>query len=320
MKLITAFFKLIRWPNLFFIILTQFVFYFAIVESVYFPEASLSFDITQLNLKFYLLVFSSVAIAAAGYIINDYFDLQIDGINKPDKIVVDVVIKRRAAIIWHFALSFLGIVGSFIVSYKSNNWVIVMANVFCVILLWFYSTHFKKKLLIGNIVISVLTAWVILVIYFYVGANLFLIKGWNLSSHPFNEKLLYKLTILYAGFAFNISLIREIVKDMEDMQGDANYNCKTMPIVLGLPVAKMFVAVWIFFCVAVLLIIDVYAWQSGLRVSALYSVGSIVLPLVIILKKLNTAIDKKAFHQISNALKWVMLMGILSMLFFKFHI
>src|SRR6218665_1793852 len=222
MKLITAFFKLVRWPNLFFIALTQLLFYFCIFENLLINPGLQPHS----NRLFYLLVLTSVLIAAAGYIINDYFDLQIDHINKPDKVVVGKILKRRWAIVWHWVLSGAGIVLSLFISYKTGSWLIGFANIACVLLLWFYSTTFKKKLLSGNILIAALTAWVIVVVYFFCGANL---HQWNDAGY-IDERKFFKFTLLYGGFAFIISLIREVIKDLEDMYGDAQYNCRTMPI------------------------------------------------------------------------------------------
>jgi 4-hydroxybenzoate polyprenyltransferase len=198
MKLLIAFFKLIRWPNLFFIALTQFLFYHCIVLNV---SLSKTVGISFQN-DFHLLILASVFIAAAGYIINDYFDLQIDNINKPDKVVVDTIIKRRWAIMWHWILSATGILISAIISIKISQWSILIFNSLCVIALWFYSTHFKKKLLIGNILISLLTAWTIIVVYLFSGASLFNLHGWQIGQLPFDIKKLFKFTMLYAGFAF----------------------------------------------------------------------------------------------------------------------
>ena len=163
MKLIIAFFGLVRGLNLMFITLTQVLFYFFIQLSI-FKDASMT-PFLHLRL-FFLLVAASVFIAAAGYIINDYFDLNIDRVNKPHKLVVEKVIKRRWAIVWHLSLSALGVLISFYVGWKVNNILIGFANLACVALLWFYSTTFKRKLLLGNIVISMLSAWVVLVLYF----------------------------------------------------------------------------------------------------------------------------------------------------------
>ena len=310
MKLIAAFFKLIRWPNLFFIALTQCLFYFCVFE-------------TQLtepgyhhkHFFFYLLVTASVVIAAAGYIINDYFDVQIDAVNKPGKVVIDKIIKRRWAIIWHWLLSGFGILLGLYISFKIGNWVIAIANMFCVMLLWLYSTTFKKKILWGNVIIAALTSWVIVVVYFFCGAN---IAVWQQANIPFDARKFFKFMILYAGFAFIVSLIREVIKDLEDMEGDARYKCITMPIAWGVPASKVFTGVWLVVCIASLAIVQLYAWQSGMWVVTLYSIVLIIFPLLLILKKLYNASAPSHYHLLSSYVKIVMLAGILSMLFFIF--
>ena len=320
MKLFDAFLRLIRWPNLLFIALTQWLFYYCIVQSLYKQNATTSSHFPQLDYLFYLLMIASVIIAAAGYIINDYFDLQIDVVNKPDKVVVDKVVKRRWAIMWHLILSFLGIMISLYISYKTGKWIIVIANIFCVLLLWFYSTIFKRKLLSGNIMIAALTAWVIVVVYFFAGATIINYKGWLTTAYPFPIKRFYKFTILYAGFAFIVSLIREVIKDIEDMYGDAKYECKTMPIEWGIPASKVFTAVWIVVCMGTLAILQLYAWQSGWWMVSIYCIAAIILPLGIILRKLYRATVPADYHQLSSMVKLVMLAGILSMIFFKFYV
>jgi 4-hydroxybenzoate polyprenyltransferase len=312
MKLLIAFFKLIRWPNLFFIALTQLLFYHCIVLS----GTSSRFNFINFHTNFYLLILASVLIAAAGYIINDYFDLQIDNVNKPDKVLVDTIIKRRWAIMWHWILSATGILLSAYISIKVSQWSILIFNAVCVIALWLYSTHFKKKLLIGNILISLLTAWTIIVIYLFSGASLFDFHGWQIEQLPFDVKRLYKLTMLYAGFAFIVTLIREVVKDMEDMNGDVRFGCKTMPIVWGIPASKVFVAVWMIVCSGSLAIIQLYAWQNGFRFSVVYVVLLIIAPLLLLIKNLYRSETAADYHKISNQLKLIMLAGIISMLFF----
>jgi 4-hydroxybenzoate polyprenyltransferase len=319
MKLVTAFFRLIRWPNLVFIVVTQLLFYYCIILPLTQTAYLSSFLTTDLP---YLLLFtfSSVLIAAAGYIINDYFDLNIDRINKPEKLVVEKIIKRRWAIIWHWVLSFAGILIGIVLSFKSGNWMIALSNITCVILLWFYSTSFKKKLLIGNVVISLLTAWVILVfIVFWYGIPVSIVPGWHTVIYSFDTGKLFKLTILYAGFAFIISLIREVIKDLEDMEGDARYGCKTMPIVWGIPATKVFTAVWIIVLVSALVIIQFYALHLRWWWSIVYSVVTIIIPLLWILRKLYRAQVAKDYHRLSTAVKLVMLAGILSMIFFKIY-
>lgn len=265
---------------------------------------------------FALLVISSVCIAAAGYIINDYFDLNIDQVNKPDAIVIQRIIKRRWAIIWHLVLSAIGVGLAFYLSWKLKNPVIGFANFGCVLLLWLYSTSFKKQLLIGNVLISLLTAWVIMVLYF---ADLS-ISRIDEPLYRTTLKSVFKFTIIYSSFAFIISLIREVVKDIEDREGDARYGCRTMPIVWGVPATKMFVMVWIFVLAAALIIIQLYGLLKGWWVGSLYCLLLVILPLGKILFGLRKAADSPAYHRISSQIKWVMLAGILSMVFFKWYL
>jgi 4-hydroxybenzoate polyprenyltransferase len=315
MKLVTAFFRLIRWPNLVFIVVTQLLFYYCIVM----PLLTGTPAVVQ---WFYLALLSlaSVLIAAAGYIINDYFDLNIDRVNKPQRLVVEKIIKRRWAIIWHWALSFAGICIGVYLSFKQGQWLIAVINTVCVILLWFYSATFKKKLLSGNVIISLLTAWVILVIFVYmVSFPATTIPGWGDAAYKFKVSRLFKLTVLYAGFAFIISLIREVIKDMEDMEGDAKYNCKTMPVVWGIPATKVFTAVWLVVLMGALIILQFYALHLGWWWSVVYCAVTLIIPLLWILRKLYTAQVAKDYHRLSTAVKAVMLAGILSMIFFRIY-
>ena len=315
MKTVAAFFRLIRWPNLLFIVITQLLFFYC----VYVPLLK-EFPTQNNQLLFYLLVIASVFIAAGGYSINDYFDIQIDIINKPDKIVINKYIKRRWAIIWHLIFSAFGIIISFYVGLKAGNWLIVVINFFCVLLLWFYSTTFKRKLLSGNIIIAALTAWVILAVYLFAGADVFSFKGWSDDADDFNVRRLFKFTLLYASFAFIMTLIREVIKDLEDMEGDRKYYCNTMPIRWGVPASKVFTAVWIVVCMAALAIVQLYAWQSGWWFAALYILLLIILPLLYMLCKLYIATTPAHYKSLSTVVKIVMLFGILSMLFLKFTI
>jgi 4-hydroxybenzoate polyprenyltransferase len=315
MKLLVAFFKLIRSLNLFFIVLTQALFYYCVFPFAFQPEDDLVKPVLTPG-YFWLLSLASVLIAAAGYIINDYFDLNIDQVNKPDRLLVDRVIKRRWTIVWHWVLSFAGVALSFYISWKVRYDVSIgIANAGCVLLLLLYSTTFKKKLLIGNVIISLLTAWVIMVLF---------VAEWQIFTPAvpnFDGVMarLFKLSVLYAGFAFIISLVREVIKDIEDMEGDARYSCRTMPIVWGVQVSKMFVAVWMVVLLACIVIIQVYVLPFRWWWSILYSIAFIILPLTWILRRLYRAVSKEDFHQLSGAVKFAMLTGILSMLFFKLY-
>ena len=310
MRLTAAFLKMIRLPNLFFLALTQVLFQCCIYRVLYkgnIPAGDL--------LQFILLVSASLFIAAAGYIINDYFDINIDEVNKPHRMVVDKVIHRRWAIAWHFILSIIGIVLTFLALPFLHKWYLVLANIFCVALLWYYSTRFKRSLLTGNIIISILTAWTILIIFF---SKVELADAFG--NGTVNHSRFFRLTVLYAGFAFIISLIREAIKDMEDMPGDARYGCRTMPIIWGVNATKVYVAVWLIVLIALLLLLQVYVLQFKWWLAVVYSVPAIIFPLFFILFKLRYSSTTKQFHQLSRLTKTVMLTGILSMAFFYYYL
>ena len=147
--------------------------------------------------------------AAAGYIINDYYDVKIDYINKPERVIVGTVLKRRVVLFWHTFLNFSAIIiGSFL------DWKIGAIHFASAFMLWLYSNQLKRLPLIGNFIVALLTGLSISIITLYFGQNPILVHT-------------------YALFAFSISLIREIVKDMEDWKGDADFGCKTLPIILG---------------------------------------------------------------------------------------
>lgn len=310
MKLIAAFFKLVRLPNLFFMALTQVLFEFCIYHTLY-KDAVPADDL----FRFILIVFASLFIAAAGYIINDYFDINIDEVNKPEKMVVDKVIKRRWAIAWHFMLSGAGVLLTIIALPFWQKWYLILANILCVVLLWLYSTNFKKSLLTGNIVISLLTAWTILIIFF---------SKFNLTdafgAGDSNNHKFFRLAILYAGFAFIISLIREAVKDMQDMAGDAKYGCRTMPIVWGVNATKVYIAVWLIVLIATVGILQVYVLQFKWWLLIAYSVPAIIFPLIVLLFKLKKSTSSEDFKKLSSLTKLIMFTGILSMAFFYFYL
>ncbi|HET9056811.1 MAG TPA: geranylgeranylglycerol-phosphate geranylgeranyltransferase [Chitinophagaceae bacterium] len=314
MKLLAAFLKLIRWLNLVFIAITQLLFYYCIIIPIL-SRANVSVD----SFKEYhlaLIIFSSVAIAAAGYIINDYFDINIDLINKPQRNVVDKIMNRRWAMFWHMFLSMIGIVTGFYVDYISHHFLLGVSNVICVVLLFVYSLTLKRQLLIGNILISLLTAWVVFVIGIYVLLDFLLIPG---AKPDFVSRIL-RITLLYTAFAFIISLIREVVKDMEDIEGDRKHGCRTMPIVWGINATKIFTAVWLIVITGIIITVQGYVLLFGWWGSTVYVFLLIVFPLVWIFRKLIKAQTASDFNHLSQWIKLVMFTGICSMVFFRLYL
>lgn len=307
-KGVKGFMQLVRYPNLFFIVLTQVLFYFLIV-------VPLTVDDPKLTLgNFFILVLASVSIAAAGYIINDYFDMDIDYVNKPDRMVIGKIVSRRWAMLLHMLLSLTGLFLTAVVSMRLGNIWLLFLNFMSVFLLLLYSTTFKKKFIVGNIIISILTAWVIISLF---------VAEWHLEDHLIasmkNSALtsLYKYTLVYSAFAFIVSLIREVVKDMEDQVGDRKYGCSTMPIKWGESMTKNFLFIWIFLLLSFLIFLSVYAFmKSWFWVTAVFAIF-IFIQIIMIAVKIKRASQIQDYARISRDLKILMLLGILSMLSYQ---
>ncbi len=278
MRLIYDLFKLTRFWNLVIIAIAQ---YFAAAFLVRLNVSVFS------DWRLFVLSLSTGSIAAAGYIINDYYDIKIDLINKPERVVIGKSIARRYAILFHTIISFVGILLGLLLSWK-----IGAVNFVCVFLLWLYSNNLKRQPFIGNFVVAALT-----------GLSIELI---NLLYNQHNT-----LVIIFALFAFFMTLVREIVKDMEDMKGDTTFGCRTLPIVLGIRKTKRVVYFIIFIFSIVVLILNI---QYSLLLAA-YFIGFLLLPMTILMIRLARADTIKEFYQLSQLCKLIMLSGIISMLF-----
>lgn len=305
MALFFAFLRLIRWPNLVFIAITQWLVYLCLYRPLMEPSDS------GFNGNITLWILASVFIAAAGYVINDYFDINIDEVNRPDRQVVDKIISRRWAMLWHLVLSVWGLALTALAVDWSAHAYLFFANLGCVFALWFYSTRLKKTLLVGNILIALLTSWTIWVIF------LSRFSWIELFVHPGEAQQKFtRIVVLYASFSFVITLIREAVKDMEDRIGDAKAGCRTMPIVWGFPAAKVYTGVWTVVLLGSLMVVHTYVLPFGWWVASLYALTTLISPLVIFISKLIPANQPADFTELSRILKWVMLAGILSLIFF----
>jgi 4-hydroxybenzoate polyprenyltransferase len=271
-----ALFKITRFWNLVIIGLAQFFAAYFLVGYY-----------TVLDWRLYILSTSTVLIAAGGYIINDYYDVKIDLINKPDRVVVGKSIRRRYALLFHSVLSILGVAfGLFL------NWKIGLINFTSGFLLWWYSNFLKRQPFVGNIAVAILTGLSV-----YVVAVLF---------DPVN-----KLIIGYAFFSFFITLIREIIKDMEDLKGDNTFGCKTLPIVWGIRKTKSFM--YLLAMINLALIAGFNYSHSGLAnwILAVF----ILMPVILILIGLSAADTVKEFYRLSQCCKIILLLGVLSMIF-----
>jgi 4-hydroxybenzoate polyprenyltransferase len=309
MSIFISFFRLIRLPNLIFIALTMFLVRFALIEPVF---HAIGMNSTLNNLEFTLLVTATLLVAAAGYMINDYFDVKIDSVNKPMGLLVGNVFHRRTVMVMHLAFNLIGIFIGFYLANRLGNYRIGAIFFLSAGLLWFYSTSFKKQFLVGNLVVSALTALVLLTVMTY---EIMLYDAISTITQMAAAEI-NKNIMLYMLFAFWISMIREIIKDMEDIKGDADFNSRTIPIVIGLRNTKYVVATLII--LMMLLIAFLMVAFMGVVWFA-YTALLIQLPLFFLAYLLFKAHDKEEYHRLSNLTKGVMLTGILSMgLFYIF--
>jgi 4-hydroxybenzoate polyprenyltransferase len=285
-KLIVSFIKLTRAWNLIIIALSQ-----------YFTAAMLIGTYTLSDWRLLLLVTSTVAIAAGGYIINDYYDIKIDLVNKPDRVIIGKNITRRYALLYHTLLSVSGvIIGAFL------NWRIGAINFAAAFLLWWYSNDLKRQPFIGNFVVALLTAIAVMMV-----DGLYTTGSQTLAA----EK--HFLIISYAVFAFFMTLIREIIKDMEDLKGDDTFGCKTLPIVWGIRRTKLFIYLILAVFVIVVLLLNLFFTKLPFY----YFLAFLFPPLLGLLYRLINADTKKDYAWLSSFCKLIMLLGIISLAFIR---
>ncbi len=275
---------LIRFPNLCIIAFTQ---YFTCIFLI---GADQPFHTYLFDFRLFILSFSTILIAAAGYIINDYYDIKIDYLNKPDHVVIGSLLKRRIALVIHWGLNIIGVVLAGLV-----NIYLGIINLIAAFLLWFYSNHLKRIPFLGNFTVAFLTSLSLLI---------------TLVLYPKNEDLV----IVYAVFAFFINLIREIIKDIEDWKGDKAFGCRTLPIVWGIRNTKYFLYILMIIFMVLLTWLTIILENKFLKVYF----ALLAIPAVFFVHKLVRSDSTKDFYYLSGFSKMIMLSGIISMVFFKF--
>lgn len=244
MKSMFHFFRLIRLANLLVIALTMCVI-----------QLFLRNDHIFENTYFVWLIISTVLIAAAGNIINDYFDVKADRINKPKRLIIGKYIKRRWAMVLHWSFNSLGLLIALYVGYQLQNiWVPLIAFL-SINLLWFYSAYYKRKPLIGNVIVALLIG--ILPIYVLLFNST--IENYILPNHSniIYSRYFIDVVVLVSLLAFALNLMREVVKDIQDVRGDVRLGAQTLPIRYGIKKTKIFV-VFIFLMVMALSIVYIY--------------------------------------------------------------
>ena len=260
-----------------------------------------------------LLILSVVCIAAGGYVINDYFDVKIDRINRPDDLIVTRFISRDAAMHLFYAFTAVGVVAGAGVAWWAHSWTIVFTYIIIPGLLWFYSASYKRMFLVGNLVVSFVSAIVPILVA---------IANADFLRHLYQEALvyspivgeLYVWTGAFAAFAFLLTWAREMIKDMEDIEGDREMECRTMPIVWGEKTSKIIVSV-LLLTVAVLIAHTLFnIWPFSHEWKSLptrYVLFGLITPILCSIILLWAANNRTELHRVQMIIKFVMFMGAL---------
>jgi len=265
--------------------------------------------------QYYLLVLSTVLIAAGGYVINNIFDQATDNDNKPDQVVVGKSISETNAYNFYIALNIIGVGIGFYLSNVIDKPGFASIFILIAATLYFYATTLKQMLLIGNVIVALLLSFSVIIIGVF---DLFPVI--NSENQPVMANL-FSILIDYAIFAFIINFIREIVKDLEDVNGDYNQGMNTLPIALGISrTSKVVVMLSIIPFLLVVYYIKTYIFSNNLYVATLYSLVTTVAPLLYFILKMAIAKKTKDFHHLSNILKLIILFGLLSIAIVTYNI
>ncbi|MEE4199057.1 MAG: geranylgeranylglycerol-phosphate geranylgeranyltransferase [Bacteroidales bacterium] len=267
------------------------------------------FELQFSELHFFFLVLATVLITAAGYVINDYFDTRTDLVNRPETVILGRQINRRWAILLHIVFNTIGIGLGAYISFYIGLPILTLVFIMITGILWFYSTTYKRQFLIGNIIVALLTALVPLMVLLFEIPLLREQYGLLLIELKADFMHVILWVTAFSFYAFLLTLIREIIKDVEDFEGDNAYGRNTLPIVLGVMNTKMIIITFILLTQFSL----VYVYFRFLKdvITLVYFMLFLIIPLLILLYRIFIAREKKDYHWASNLSKAIMLAGIL---------
>jgi len=292
-----AFFNLVRWKNLLLIVYIQLLLKFVLFSS---------FNIvSNLSLiQFILLLVSLLCITAAGYIINDIFDLKSDLLNKPEKVIVSKYFSKEKSQQLYKWINSIGIITGIGLALNLNKPSISLVFIGPSLLLNLYSKKLKSLPIIGNIVVSLLISFCILILF---------ILDINTSIKSYDQRIVISIIFMLSFFAFFINLIREIIKDIEDVNGDYKLNMKTLPILIGRNRTKIIVLFLTIFPIGLLSYI-IIKYSTTYNAVTFYLLFFSLLPMLFTVLKIKSAKSIKNYKTISTYLKIIMLLGITTLL------
>ena len=292
--------KLIRYQNLILIALMQLVIRFGYLELINIPLSLWYWQYT-------LLILATVLIAAGGYVINDIFDQETDTENKPNKVIIGKSISESKAYIIYASLTITGVACGFILANSVEHPNFAVVFVLIATLLYFYASTLKQMVLVGNIVVALLLAFSVIIIgMFDIFPNTFDINRKQMT-------LAFSILLDYAKFAFIINLVREIIKDIQDVKGDALQEMKTLPITIGIQKTRIIAFIVLLLPTLYLLYYSkTYLFENNLFYGLAYLLAFVIAPMIMCLVQIWNAKENNDYKKISMLLKWIIFFGILS--------
>lgn len=301
------FLKLIRYQNLLMLAFMQLIFRYGFLKLQNIP-------LSLADWQYALFVLSTVCIAAGGYIINNIFDQDTDHENKPETVIIGKYISESQAYNFYAGFTVIGVGIGFYLSNVIQKPGFAAIFIIIAATLYLYATSLKQSLLIGNFIVALLLSFSVIIIGIF---DLF--PATYEGNQPIMG-LVFGILLDYAIFTFIINFIREIVKDLEDVNGDYNQGMNTLPIALGVERTSKLVFVLSFIpIIAILYYINFYVFEGGLLISTIYCLIFILAPLIYFTIKIGSAKKQEDFHHLSMVLKWILFFGILSILVISFN-
>ncbi len=276
-----------------FILVTQLLVYYKLIA----PYCNNCFN----NKHVYLLALSTALIAIGGYIINDYFDVKIDEINKPYRVTVEIDFKRRWVMMTHILVNICAFILAYPITKQAGNYKLFGVQIFSILLLVIYSANFKRRAFIGNISIAVLSFLSVFMLYMY------------LPTSVNNLNIIYMHILSFGIFAFLLTWIREIIKDLEDIKGDEADNCTTMPISYGITFSKNFITGLLIITLLFTIYFAYVHFNNNKTLSILFAT-LILLPLFYCTISIQKARQHKHYKFHSRFIKLITFTGIILML------
>tara|TARA_X000000950_G_scaffold45805_1_gene52207 strand:+ start:19060 stop:20043 length:984 start_codon:yes stop_codon:yes gene_type:complete len=313
-------FKIIRWKNLVIISLSQIFIKFFLID--FFIQKD-----QLLNENFVILLIVTILIAASGYIVNDIYDYNLDQINKPEKVILGKFLKSRDAILIYMLFNSLAIALSIFLCIKINQEIYILVFLLIIYCLWLYSKKLKKYKIIGNILIAFFISLSLLNVPLFSYKNI-------LSDDIF---FVFLIISIFSVLAFLINVKREIIKDIEDIEGDRMHKVKSLPIIFGIKKSRLvtiIIGIILMFAISCIITFQILILKSDLfldiggnqfsdpqiwganYISTFYMVIILIMFFYAELLILN-AESKTNFTKVSKLLKVIMFLSLLSIPIFS---